>query len=165
LRARALAPEPMMRWLRRLGEFSGARCLALLASTQLLLIMLSRYASEMDLRKRVRSENHSLFQSFNKLIDRHFQQHWTLERYAEKLSVTTFRLNEICRSIADTPAKQLVFGRQIQEAKRLLRFTNLTVGRASEQLGFKDVAYFCRFFQRHVNATPNEFRNREERVS
>jgi AraC family transcriptional regulator, 4-hydroxyphenylacetate 3-monooxygenase operon regulatory protein len=149
-------------------EFASAamgRTSALLASTQMLLVMLSRYANETESRGRVRSENHTLFQCFNQLIDQHFRQHWTLDRYAAKLDITTFRLNEICRMIADMPAKQLVFGRQIQEAKRLLRFTNLTIGCASAQLGFKDVAYFCRFFQRHVNATPNEFRNREEGVA
>jgi AraC family 4-hydroxyphenylacetate 3-monooxygenase operon regulatory protein len=124
--------------------------------------MLARYAAEPGVKGRVRSEDQRVFHAFNQLVDKHFGEHWNLDRYAVELGVTTFRLNQICRQIADMAAKQLVFGRQIQEAKRLLRFTNLSVGSASAHLGFKDVAYFCRFFQRHVQSTPNEFRNRKE---
>ena len=49
----------------------------------------------------------------------------------------------------------------MQEAKRLLLFTASSVNEICYQLGFKDPAYFSRFFTRNAGITPGEYRSRE----
>ncbi|MCY1416058.1 HTH-type transcriptional activator RhaR [compost metagenome] len=49
----------------------------------------------------------------------------------------------------------------MQEARRLLLFTSSSVNEIGYQLGFKDPAYFTRFFSREAGMTPSEYRSRE----
>ena len=51
--------------------------------------------------------------------------------------------------------------RLMQETKRLLLFTGSTANEICYQLGFKDPAYFSRFFQRNAQMTPGEYRLRQ----
>lgn len=44
------------------------------------------------------------------------------------------------------------------EAKRLLRFTDLTVRQVSRRLGFSDAAYFSKFFRVQSGESPRSFR-------
>ncbi len=109
---------------------------------------------------RIRNGCHDLaiFRKFNELIESHYDQHWSLHQYAEHLAITETRLNDICRRLASVSSKKLIYDRQIQEAKRLLIFTDTAINAIGYQLGFKDPAYFSRFFQRHAEASPSEYR-------
>lgn len=87
-----------------------------------------------------------LFQRFNQMIDSHYHQHWTVPDYARELHLTESRLTDICRRFANRSPKRLIFDRQLREAKRLLLFSDSAVNEIAWQLGFKDPAYFARFF-------------------
>ncbi|HAD4467168.1 TPA_asm: MFS transporter [Salmonella enterica subsp. enterica serovar Typhi str. CT18] len=102
-----------------------------------------------------------LFQRFTLLIDNHFHQHWTVPDYACELHITESRLTDICRRFANRPPKRLIFDRQLREAKRLLLFSDNAVNEIAWQLGFKDPAYFARFFNRLAGCSPSQFRQRE----
>ena len=134
------------------------RRLSLVALTRLIFISLLRLSARSIQAQPARSEDLQIFQRFNALIEAHYQAHWSLERYAAQLGVTEARLNDVCRRIADLPSKRLVFDRLMQEAKRLLLFTSSSVNEICYQLGFKDPAYFSRFFTRNARLTPGEYR-------
>jgi AraC family 4-hydroxyphenylacetate 3-monooxygenase operon regulatory protein len=102
-----------------------------------------------------------IFHRFNELIEDHYLLHWPLSAYAEHIGVTEARLNDVCRRIADLPSKRLVLERLMQEARRLLLFTGSSANEICYQLGFKDPAYFSRFFQRYAQMTPGEYRLRQ----
>ncbi|CAM5783172.1 4-hydroxyphenylacetate catabolism regulatory protein HpaA [Castellaniella caeni] len=97
------------------------------------------------------------FHRFNQLIEAHYTQHWPLQRYADTLGLTTARLNLICRRLASMPSKQLIFERQLQEAKRLLLHSGQPVSQICFALGFRDPAYFSRFFRHHVGIPPRDY--------
>jgi AraC family 4-hydroxyphenylacetate 3-monooxygenase operon regulatory protein len=144
-------------------EFSGrrpARDLSLLSLTRLIFISLLRLSSRSLVAQPARGEDLHIFQRFNELIEARYQQHWALLKYAEELGVTEARLNDVCRRIADLPSKRLVHDRLMQEAKRLLLFTVHSVNEICYELGFKDPAYFSRFFSRNAGVTPGEYRLR-----
>ncbi|OTG87407.1 4-hydroxyphenylacetate catabolism regulatory protein HpaA [Acinetobacter sp. ANC 4558] len=101
----------------------------------------------------------AIFRSFNELIENHFLEHWPLNTYANTLNVTETRLNDICRRVADISSKKLIFDRQMQEAKRLLIFSDATINTVCYQLGFKDPAYFSRFFTRYAGIRPSDYRS------
>ncbi len=107
-----------------------------------------------------RSEDMLFFQRFNEKIETHFREHWPLSTYADCLGVTEARLNDICRRIADLPSKKIVHERLMQESKRLLLFTNQSINEICFELGFKDPAYFSRFFSRNAGISPGHYRNR-----
>jgi AraC-like DNA-binding protein len=49
------------------------------------------------------------------------------------------------------------------EAKRNLVYTNMTVNDVAYDLGYKDPAYFSRFFSTHVGEAPGRFKTRYRR--
>lgn len=102
-----------------------------------------------------------IFRSFNELIENNFLEHWPLNQYAQELAITETRLNDICRRVANISSKKLIFDRQMQEAKRLLIFSDASINAVCYQLGFKDPAYFSRFFTRHAGMRPSDYRNQQ----
>ncbi|TXU28689.1 helix-turn-helix domain-containing protein, partial [Escherichia coli] len=55
--------------------------------------------------------------------------------------------------------------RQLREAKRLLLFSDNAVNNIAWQLGFKDPAYFARFFNRLVGCSPSAYRAKKVPVT
>jgi AraC family transcriptional regulator, transcriptional activator of pobA len=97
---------------------------------------------------------------FRELIDEHFTEHWSIERYARRLAVSETSLNRLCRRLTGGTGFDLVQQRLALEARRsLIHGPSSVIGIAGD-LGFKDAAYFCRFFRRHNGLSPTEFRRR-----
>ncbi|UUW72694.1 4-hydroxyphenylacetate catabolism regulatory protein HpaA [Pseudomonas oryzihabitans] len=147
LRLETQAPRP--------AQPSSLRALA-----RLLFISLLRLAPRSRAAQSVRHEDLLVFRRFNELIEAHYTEHWPLPRYAERLGVTEARLNDSCRRIGGLPSKRLIHDRLMQEAKRLLVFTGASANEICYGLGFKDPAYFSRFFLRQAGATPGDYRQR-----
>lgn len=107
-----------------------------------------------------RREDLRIFLAFCDLVEAHFHAHWTLTEYARHLSVTESRLNDVSRRSAGLSSKEVVHERLLQEAKRLLRFSDEPVSALGYRLGFADPAYFSRFFGRRAGMSPSAFRER-----
>ncbi|GHC23228.1 transcriptional regulator [Kushneria pakistanensis] len=131
---------------------------SLIALTRLIFIGLFRLSANSLKAQSVRHDELSLFHRFNLEIEARYRAHWTLSDYARALNVTEARLNSVCRRIAGVPSKRVVHDRLMQEARRLLTFTRMSVNEIGYQLGFHDPAYFCRFFARHASTTPSGYR-------
>ncbi|MBD8165043.1 4-hydroxyphenylacetate catabolism regulatory protein HpaA [Erwinia persicina] len=102
----------------------------------------------------------TMFQRFTRMVDEKYREHLTVPDYARELGISESRLNELCRRLANQPPKRLVFERMLREAKRLLLFSAGSVHQIAWQLGYKDPAYFARFFHRLTGCSPSEFRRR-----
>ncbi|MCE7763057.1 4-hydroxyphenylacetate catabolism regulatory protein HpaA [Pseudomonas putida] len=152
-------------WLEALSdEFATqqpGREAALQSLTRLIMISLLRLCPHSLESTPARHEDLKIFHRFNALIEAHYLEHWPLARYAQQIGVTEARLNDVCRRIADLPSKRLVLERLMQEAKRLLLFSGSTANEICYLLGFKDPAYFSRFFNRYAKLTPGEYRQRQ----
>lgn len=55
--------------------------------------------------------------------------------------------------------KQFIQNRRIEEAKRLLRYTDLSVTDIAEHLNYDTATYFVRAFSRQTGTTPLQFRS------
>lgn len=99
--------------------------------------------------------------NFQDLINVHYRRGWSIEDYAAHLGISSTRLNELCRQYAGRCALQLVHDRIMLEAKRNLIYTVMTVSEIAYSLGFKDPAYFSRFFTRLAGYSPVDFRKRQ----
>ncbi|WP_419710545.1 4-hydroxyphenylacetate catabolism regulatory protein HpaA [Pseudomonas sp. NFX224] len=131
---------------------------ALEALTRLIMISLFRLAGQSLSARPARHEDLQVFYRFNALIEERYLEHLSLAVYAQTLGVSEARLNDICRRVAALPSKRIVLERLMQEAKRLLLFTGHSSNEICYRLGFKDPAYFSRFFQRYAHMAPGEYR-------
>ena len=104
---------------------------------------------------RDRTESH--FYKFEQLVNDHFVQHKTVAWYAGQLGMSPEHLNVVCKQVAETAALNIIHQRIVLEAKRMLIYTQLNIEQVAETLGFKDPAYFSRFFKRQVGEPPRQF--------
>ncbi|MDO6425002.1 helix-turn-helix domain-containing protein, partial [Saccharophagus degradans] len=59
----------------------------------------------------------------------------------------------------DKTASQIIATHMVQEAKRMLMYTDKSVGEIAYELNFKDVSHFVKYFKRHTQMTPLQFKN------
>ena len=100
---------------------------------------------------------------FRLLVETHYQKHWPVKRYARQLALSESSLNRICRNLTGGTAFDIVQQRLALEARRRLVYLAGSVAGVAAALGFKDPAYFCRFFRRHAGVSPTAFRRHQER--
>jgi len=92
------------------------------------------------------------------LIEDNFREHRPLSFYAHVLEVTTRHLTLLCRRQFGLSAQAIIHDRLVLEAKRILAYTPASIAHVAQDLGFRDPAYFTRFFAHHVGETPTAFR-------
>jgi AraC family transcriptional activator of pobA len=102
--------------------------------------------------------------NFRRLIETAFREGWSLEDYAAALKVSQSRLRNACLSVTEQSPMQLVHARILLEAKRELRYTNMSVSEIAYRLGFDDPAYFTRFFSQRMGLSPRIFRSSPARL-
>ncbi|MDO5616625.1 MAG: helix-turn-helix domain-containing protein [Cruoricaptor ignavus] len=95
---------------------------------------------------------------FNDLLDSHFREQKKVSYYAEKLFITEKKLNKVTSKILDKSPKKIIDERTMLEAKRLLAHTNDSVKEIGYFLGFDEPTNFIKFFKKHNENTPAEFR-------
>lgn len=127
-------------------------------SLGILLVLLWRFLkpSTLDTQPSPRS----IVQGFIHLVEMHSREHWSVARYARHLGVTSDRLNSAVRRATGRSPLAVIHARLLAEATMMLDGTNLQVSEIAEALGFRDAAYFNRFFKRMTGETPGRFRAR-----
>lgn len=134
---------------------------ALRAYLDLLLIQLARlYPATASLHE----GNNWPFQLYQleTLVEQHYREHQPVGFYAQELHLSAKYLNELCKQNLGKTITDLLKGRLILEAKRLLTHSpHLTIAQVADFLGFDDNSYFSRFFKKEAGLTPDQFRHRE----
>lgn len=118
-------------------------------------LMLLQKASPSE--ETVTSENDRVTR-FRQLVDKHYLTESGVEFYADKLAVTSNYLNRLVKQNLGQSTKQYIQNRRIDEAKRLLRYTELSVADIAEQLNFETSSYFVRAFSKVTKTTPLKYR-------
>lgn len=136
----------------------SGRELALESWINILLTWLQRRSVEKNNTTEFRSKGHMAFSRFSNLVELHYHEQWSVQRYAQELGVSVVRLNTICQQLCQQTSLQFIHQRLLLEAKRNLLYTVMTIANISDRLGFSEQAYFSRFFKRLTGTTPNAFR-------
>ncbi|MBY6049009.1 AraC family transcriptional regulator [Vannielia litorea] len=111
-------------------------------------------------RQSVEQAPHRISDSFLSLVELHMQNHWTIAEYASRIGISRDSLNTAVRGAIGVPPHAHIQRRLMEEAKALLVTTNLRVAEVGYRLGFGDAAYFTRFFKRHEQLAPAQFRRK-----
>ena len=70
-------------------------------------------------------------------------------QFADKLCVHVNYLNRVIKSVTGKTTSEIIARRIIEEAKRLLCTTNLSIGEIGDILGFEEIASFSKFFRNY----------------
>jgi len=94
---------------------------------------------------------------FKDLLESNFIQHKNVGFYANKMNISTKRLNQTTSKIFGKSPKNIIDDRVLLECKRLLVHTNNSVKEIAYSLGFEEPTNFIKYFKKHTNQTPNSF--------
>ena len=97
-------------------------------------------------------------QRFRQLVELHYRDNLSLDVFADMLGVTRAHLHEACVKALGRAPQQLVHERLHVEARMRLRETAQTIEQIAYSLGFRDPAYFSRFFSRRSGMSPGAYR-------
>ena len=95
---------------------------------------------------------------FMKLVESHLKEQHSVQYYADKLCITPNYLNEIVTSTKGISAKQYIRNKVMDEAKRLLTYTDFPISDIAFELHFSTVSYFIRSFRQYTGTTPLLYR-------
>lgn len=103
-------------------------------------------------------ESHNVLQ----FINVHFHDmDLTLEEVAKQTGQSTRRVSGTIRSQFQCNFKTYLNRLRINESKRLLRETDLTIGEVAYKVGFNNQSHFNRVFKEQENSSPSQFRSSE----
>ena len=97
-------------------------------------------------------------QRFRQLVEMHYRDNFSVGDFCRVLNVTRGRLHASCiRTLGRSPQK-LVHDRLGAEARLRLAQSALSIEQIAYSLGFRDPAYFNRFFHRMSGVSPGAYR-------
>lgn len=141
----------------RVGQPDAERVMAPLIATAL--SYLSRLGQEGGAGA-VQPNTHLAY-ALRRAVDLHFREPRTVDDYVRDLGTTPHLLDKAARQTLGMSVKEIILERRLLEAKRLLLFTIRTVEDIAYEIGFKDAAYFSRFFRLRTGQAPAAWRARE----
>lgn len=98
------------------------------------------------------------YRKFVTIVEEHYKENWSLQKFADALSMSEPRLRTVCRSVSGQSPIRIINTRIILEAKRCLTYTSMSVSELAYRLGFEDPSYFSRFFRSRCGQTPTEYK-------
>ena len=96
---------------------------------------------------------------FMERVGADLREHHSVRYYADKLCITPNYLNEIVSSALGISAKQYIQNKVMEEAKRLLVYTDFPISEIAFELHFSTVSYFVRCFRQSTGETPLAYRS------
>jgi AraC family transcriptional activator of pobA len=109
--------------------------------------------------KNAHSED-AIYLRFSNLLELEYCNSHDTTYFANQLAVSTRYLCTIIKKRSGKTTKQLLIERRILEAKRLLAYTDTPLKQIATQLGFDEIAYFCRIFKLQTAFTPTAFKQK-----
>lgn len=105
------------------------------------------------------------YQSLNKSIQEvmdyvedNFNADISLKGIAEIVHLNASYLSSLFKEELNMTFSEYLTRRRIQEAKRLLMQTDLTINEIAEKVGYQTAKYFIKIFKQYENTTPNSYR-------
>ena len=92
-------------------------------------------------------------------LKKHYQRDVALKTLAEKFDISVRSFNRRFRLAAGQTPLQYLQEVRLQQAKALLKQSNLSIAEIAFAVGYQDTSYFSSLFKRVNAITPNEYRH------
>ncbi|MDR9795083.1 AraC family transcriptional regulator [Aeribacillus pallidus] len=91
-------------------------------------------------------------------IENHYQDQINLTDLANCAGLSPFHFSRIFKKHMNCSPYQYLIGYRINNAKKLLHNTNLSIQEIAFACGFNSVSHFITMFKKHTNLSPKKFR-------
>jgi AraC-like DNA-binding protein len=100
-----------------------------------------------------------LIHSLSHMVDSYFIKEQQLAFYTSAFNISESQLNDICQRHFNSGLKKILQNRLMQEARKLLLSSDLSVSEIAYKLNFEDNSYFNKVFKNKTGLTPKRFRD------
>ena len=101
---------------------------------------------------------HELYRQIIQLLMTHYTQEHEVSFYAKKCGVTPAHFSGAIRKASGHSPLAIITGIIIMNAKAQLKSTRLPVKEIAFSLGFNNLSFFNKYFRKHGEMTPQEYR-------
>jgi AraC-like DNA-binding protein len=115
------------------------------------------YKSQMNF-TRLEFKEVDLVREFQFLVEQHFKIKHSVQEYADLLNKSIKTLANTFSKVSDKSPLQIIHERKLVEAKRMLRYTDMSIKEIAYELGFEDIQTFSRFFKKMEKLSPTDFK-------
>lgn len=103
-----------------------------------------------------------IYRHFRRLLHRHYRTEHGIAFYAGQLCISTTYLSRVVKQLTGRTVHSHLAGLLCADARKYLRATDLNIKEIADRLGFSSQSSFCKFFQKRMGMSPQEFRFRKE---
>jgi len=104
-------------------------------------------------------QRETFIQNLNAFLISHLDEDLSIARLTSEFNISRNKLYDYCNRYLQTGIAEHIKNLRIEEAKRLLRVSDLSVHEISDKVGFTDYNYFCRVFKKQVGTPALAYRN------
>lgn len=108
--------------------------------------------------KSVNGESVKIWRRIETLIEVHFTLDVSYAHLAKEAFVSERTLQQVAKSMTGKSISDLIEGRRILEAKRLMKYSDYGLKEVAHAIGFQDPSYFSRVFKKREGVTPSQYR-------
>lgn len=108
--------------------------------------------------------DNTLIHSLSNLVESYFIQEQKIRFYTAAFNITEKHLNDICNRHFNCGLKKILHDRLMQESRRLLLSSELSVSEIAYKLNFEDNSYFTKVFKSSTGLTPKRFRDMHKKL-
>jgi AraC family transcriptional activator of pobA len=131
----------------------------------LLNIMLLRITELSNMRSENKNESDTvLVHELSRLVDAYFIKEHNVNFYTTAFNISEKHLNDICNKHFNCGLKKILKDRLMQEARKLILSSELSVSEISYKLNFEDNSYFNKVFKQETGITPKKFRDLHKKL-
>ncbi len=99
-----------------------------------------------------------LYRQFNIMVEMHYKKQHEVQFYASALNKSPKTIANTFALYGTKSPSQIISDRIALEARRLFYNTDKSVKEVYLELGFEDASHFSRFFKKHTNQSPSDFK-------
>lgn len=104
-----------------------------------------------------RSRREEVLSRFIDLVNEHAVTERKVAFYADRLCLTPHYLCTIIRKAGDLTVMDWINRAVVQEAKILLRHSDMQISQIADRLNFANASFFCKYFRRLTGMSPGEY--------
>jgi AraC-like DNA-binding protein len=130
----------------------------LLMMLKRLLILCTRIYKEQTELTNFNKNQLDIVREYNYLVESHFKTKHQVAAYAEMLNKSPKTLSNLFKKYNEKSPLQIIQNRTMLEARRLLRYSNISIKEIAYEIGYEDIQSFSRFFKRMEGVSPSEFK-------
>ncbi|MDO4187527.1 MAG: PocR ligand-binding domain-containing protein [Lachnospiraceae bacterium] len=103
-------------------------------------------------------QSKNFIKNLNSFLKSHLSEDLSVDRLTAEFNISKNKLYDTCSKYMSTGIAEHIKKLRIEEAKRLLKESDLPVYAIADKVGFNDYNYFCRIFKKEVGLPAKKYR-------